>query len=143
MRSNQMTELFLFQRCMEADACSTEIIVWKNPEADSFRYAWNLFVQKSKSFHLLVFCWANRKYKKETLLFYMNGIAYLFFTTLITIVKCHSSMPARLNKWYNTSTSFCSWNPPKNSVMKDIYQMQPQWLHVLIIFDFVHFLTQS
>lgn len=55
MRSNQMTELFLFQRCMEADACSTEIIVWKNPEAVSFRYAWNLFVQKSKSFHLIVF----------------------------------------------------------------------------------------
>lgn len=139
-----MTVLFLFQRCMEADACSTEIIVLKNLEADSFRYAWNLFCTEIKIFSPHCVCWPNRKYKKETLRFYMNGIAYLFFTTLIIIVKCHSSMPARLNKWYNTATSFCSWNPPKNSVTKDIrYIKYNLWLHVLIIFDFVHFLTQS
>lgn len=35
MRSNQMTVLFLFQHCMEADAWSTEKIVWKNPETDT------------------------------------------------------------------------------------------------------------
>lgn len=143
MRSNQMTELFLFQRCMEADACSTEIIVLKNLEADSFRYAWNLFCTEIKIFSPLGVLLSKQEVQKRNITFLYEWYCLSFFTTLITIVKCHSSMPARLNKWYNTSTSFCSWNPPKNSVMKDIYQMQPQWLHVLIIFDFVHFLTQS
>lgn len=76
--------------------------------------------------------------KKKQHYFYMNGIAYLFFTTLITIVKCHSSMPARLNKWYNTATSLCSWNPPKNSVTKDIRYIKYNlsdcmfWLYLIL-----------
>lgn len=70
-----MTGLFLSQRCMEADACSTEIIVLKNLEADSFRYAWNLFCTEIKIFSPLGVLLKYRKYKKETLRFYMNGIA--------------------------------------------------------------------
>lgn len=79
MRSNQMTELFLFQRCMEADACSTEIIVLKNLEADSFRYAWNLFCTEIKIFSPLGVLLSKQEVQKRNITFLYEWYCLSFF----------------------------------------------------------------
>lgn len=100
MRSNQMTELFLFQRCMEADACSTEIIVWKNPEADvQFQICLESFLYRNQNlFTSLCLLTKQEVQKRNNITFLYEWYCSSFFTTLITIVKFHSSMPTRLNE---------------------------------------------
>lgn len=81
MRSNQMTGLFLFQRCMEADACSTEIIVWKNPEADvQFQICLESFLYRNQNL-ITSLCLLTKQevQKRNNITLFIRMVLLIFF----------------------------------------------------------------